>query len=110
MPITVREAILETFPTFTGFKVETSNDINYLMVESRTGHWIANLERVRRQKQLLIVSTTKPGLVLLANIKSARISPMALNRIEIFFENATIENLELMNQQLVFSRNPVGYI
>jgi hypothetical protein len=109
MPITVKEAIVETFPTFSGVKVETSNDIKYLMVEGRTGHWVANLERVNRQNQLLIVSTTQPGLVILAKIKSVRESKMVAPKIEIFFEDAKIENLALRNQQLIFSRNLVGY-
>jgi len=109
MPITVKEAIKETFPTFSGVKVETSNDINYLIVECITGHWVANLERVSRQNQLLIVSTIQPGLVILAKIKSVRESKMVAPKIEIFFEDAKIENLALRNQQLIFSRNPVGY-
>lgn len=106
--ISVRKAIVEKFPLFKGIKVETSNDLNYLIAENRTGHWIASLLRASKQKNIIIVSTKDPGKLIFAKIKSVSKSKEP-KRIEIFFEGAKVENLNIKNLKLGFSRNPVGY-
>ena len=107
--ITVKQAIFKTFPSFNGIKVETSNDLNYLKVEKRTGHWIASQLRASKQKSIIIVSTKKPGKIISAKITCV-IKSKKSKRVEIFFKQAKIENLKIKNFKLVFSRNPVGYL
>jgi hypothetical protein len=107
--ITVRECILKSFPEFKGIKIETSNDLSYLIAQGRTGHWLASLPRASSQKLLMIVSMMEPGKIIIAEIVEIKKSTRKRNRIEIFFKNARVKNLNIGNRQLVFTQNPVGY-
>jgi hypothetical protein len=95
---------------FTGVSVETQDHLERLIGEGTTGHWVASVNRLRLQSQIIIVSKHEPGKIVVADVTSVEASNSFPGRWVMRISNAVIKVWKIgKNEKLQFSRNPVHY-
>lgn len=59
--ISVQEMIRENWKAYNGVAVETTDDLNRLMLDGYTWNWIVSKSRITKQEKIIIVSRSVIG-------------------------------------------------